>query len=125
ELLTSGKRLLIMAVVLVAVVRPSMYILIGVPLACLALSVLQPVRWLEGGPLWAPGSGGLKVALASAPLWLGAVAVLYAGLFWDVQSVQSSTPLMLGLDQVVRALIMTWGWAVIMRLYRVQSPAHA
>lgn len=127
ELLGSGRRLLGVSLLLVVLLRPAMLFVIGLPLVWLALWLLQPVRWLEGGPLWkgGGGGGGWRVLLASAPLWLAAPAILFASVFLEVDISRDSTALMMGLEQVVRALLMTWGWAVLMRLYRVHDPTFA
>ena len=124
ELLGNSRRLLAVSLVLIVLLHPAMLFVVGLPLVWLALWLLQPVRWLEGGSLWR-GGGGWKILLASAPLWLGAPAGLIAGVYFDVEIARQSTALMMGLEQVVRGLLFTWAWVVLMRLYRVHDPAFA
>jgi len=126
ELFANIDRLILLSLALAFVLRPATYVVFGLPLVWAAIWLLQPARWLEGGPLWKrrPGSS-LGVLVASAPLWIGAPVLLWSGMAWDVWSAQESTPVMMGIDQVLRALAMTWGWAVLLRLYRVRDPDSA
>ena len=93
----------------------------GVLLAVAALWLLHPVRWLEGGRIWADGGARFRLVLAATPLWLLSPAVLWGGLFATAWSIQESTPLMCGLAYVLRGLAFVWCWTVLLRLYRVRD----
>ena len=38
---------------------------------------------------------------------------------WEFWAIEESTPVMFGINLVVRGLLLTWSWAILFRLYRV------
>ena len=120
-LITRIGRLLVLGLVLTLALRPLQASLAGIFLAAAALWLLHPVRWLEGGRLWADSGGRLRLVLAALPLWLLSPVVLWGGIFGVVWSTENSTPLMCGLAYVLRGLAFVWCWTVLLRLYRVRD----
>lgn len=116
-----GRRIWI-AAVLLTLLQPISWA-IGVVLMWIMLSTTNPLRWLEGGRLLSMRAKWVLL-LATTPIWLVGPLGLGFSLGLNVWSIQESTPLMAGTLQVVWALLCTWGWAVVLRLYRVLTAPH-
>jgi hypothetical protein len=93
----------------------------GIALAYLGLGLTDPGRWLEGGKLWGkPEQAGLLL-LGATPLILAASVGQFVFALADVWAFDDRTAGMFALVQILRVLMAVWGWAVIMRLRRVEG----